>query len=117
VPVGSVRPGGAALVEPGAERTVGQLVEPLSVAGDGDAPVGQVQVVQQQVPDGCGAGGVDRGQGDDQPLCGVAGGLFDGADLGVGHRQQVGLDVVGFGARGGVGKDQAALLGVAEQRP
>src|SRR6266511_2645518 len=53
VPVGGVRPGVAALVEPGSEGTVGQLAEPLGVAGDGDAPVGQVQVVQHELPE-CG---------------------------------------------------------------
>jgi hypothetical protein len=59
VPVGRVRPGGAALLEPGSQGTVGQLAEPLDVAGDVDAPVGQVEVVQQEVPDGGDAGGVD----------------------------------------------------------
>ncbi len=61
VPVGGVRPGGAALLEPGAQGPVGQLAEPLRVPGDGDAPVGQVEVVQQELPDGCGPGGVDGG--------------------------------------------------------
>jgi hypothetical protein len=46
----------------------------------------------------------------------VAGQLFDGADLGVGHGQRAALDVVGFEARGGVGEDEATLLGEAKQR-
>jgi hypothetical protein len=36
--------------------------------GDGDALVGKVEVVEREVPDGRGAGGVDSGQGNDQPV-------------------------------------------------
>ena len=45
-----------------------EVAEPLGVARDGDAPVGQVKVVEGEVADGLPAGGVDGGQGDDQPL-------------------------------------------------
>ena len=38
---------------------MGELAEALPVAGDGDAPVGQVDVVQGELADGLGAGGVD----------------------------------------------------------
>jgi len=38
------------------------------VPGDGDAPVGQVEVIQRELPDRSRAGGVDRRQGDDQAL-------------------------------------------------
>jgi hypothetical protein len=45
VPVGGARPGGAAVVEPGPQCPAGELAEPLTVPGDGDAAVGQVDVV------------------------------------------------------------------------
>ena len=68
MPVGRARPGGAALAEPGPQGPVGELAEPLPVPADGDVAVGQVQVVQGEVADRGPAGGVDRGQGNDQPL-------------------------------------------------
>jgi hypothetical protein len=37
---------------------VGELAERLPVAGEGDAPVGQVDIVQGEFADGLGAGGV-----------------------------------------------------------
>lgn len=57
---------------------VGEFAEPLAVPGDGDAAVGQVEVVRGEVADRGPAGGVDRGLGDDQPLRRAGGGLFDG---------------------------------------
>jgi hypothetical protein len=39
--------------------------------------------------------------GDDQPLRRMDGELFDRADLVVGHRQQVAVDVLGLEASGG----------------
>ncbi len=44
MPVGGVRPSSAAVVEPGPHRLVAEVAEPLEVARDGDAPVGQVKV-------------------------------------------------------------------------
>ncbi|MGH3687074.1 MAG: hypothetical protein ACRDRE_20070 [Pseudonocardiaceae bacterium] len=115
VSVGGVRPAGAALGEPGEQRQVGQLTESLGVSGEDDAPVGQVEVVECEVPDGRGAGGVDGGQGNDQPLQWCDRDLFHGADLGGGHRQQAAFDVGGLEACGGVREDQSAFLGEAEQ--
>ncbi|MEV4996045.1 hypothetical protein [Streptomyces niveus] len=46
VPVGGLRPGDAALVEPGQQGLVWQFVESLDVSGDGDPAVGQIEVVQ-----------------------------------------------------------------------
>lgn len=80
----------------------------------GDAPVGQVKVIQREMPDRPRAGGVDSGQGDDHPLCGADGHPLDSADLGVGHRQQAVPGIAGLQARGGVGENQAALLGKPE---
>ena len=105
------------MAEPGPQRPAGELAEPLAVPADGDAPVGQVEVVQGEVADRGPAGGVDRGQGDDQPLRGAGGGLFDGPDLGVGHRQQAAAGIGGRQPRGRVGEDQAAFPGEPEQRP
>jgi len=45
VPVRGAGPGSAAMAEPGPEGTVGELAESLGVSGDGDAPVGQVEVI------------------------------------------------------------------------
>ncbi|WP_223124762.1 hypothetical protein [Streptomyces sp. TRM68367] len=94
---------------------MGQFAESLGVSCDGDPAVGQVEVVQGEASDGGGAGGVDGGQGDDQPLCRGDGDLLGGEHLGVGHRQEAPLDFLGFEAGGGVGEDQPALLGEAEQ--
>src|SRR5215470_8637602 len=46
VPVGGVRPGGTPVFEPGQQGVAGELAEALPVTGDGDAPAGQVDVVQ-----------------------------------------------------------------------
>ncbi|MBT2370361.1 hypothetical protein J7E88_35105 [Streptomyces sp. ISL-10] len=59
---------------------------------------------------------MDGRQGNDQPLRWGDGDPLDGEDLGVGHRQQVARDVFGLEAGGGVGEDQAALLGETKQR-
>ncbi|HJY02781.1 MAG TPA: hypothetical protein VJ351_18390 [Streptosporangiaceae bacterium] len=102
------------MAEPVPEGVAGEFAESLGVSGEGDPPVGQVKVVQGELPDRSRPGGVDGGQGDDQPLCGADGCLFDGADLGVGHRQQAVPGITGLQAGGGVGEDQAALPGEPE---
>jgi hypothetical protein len=117
VPVESVRPGGAAVVQPRPQRLLAEVADPLGVAGDGDAPVGQVQVVQRECADRLPTGGVDGGQGDDQPLPRVGDGLLDRPDLVVAQWQQAGLRAGGLQPLGGVGQDQAALLGEPELRP
>ena len=103
------------MAEPVLKGVAGEFADSLGVPGDGDAPVGQVKVIQREMPDRPRAGGVNGGQGDDQPLCGADGHPFDGADLGVGHRQQAVPGVAGLQAGDGVGEDQAALLGKPEQ--
>ncbi|MCX4404489.1 hypothetical protein OG840_23105 [Streptomyces sp. NBC_01764] len=85
------------------------------MSGDGDPAVGQIEVVQGEASDGGSAGGVDSGQGDDQSLRRSDGDLLDGEDLGVSHRHQAARDVFGLEPGGGIGEDQAALLGEAEQ--
>jgi hypothetical protein len=47
---------------------VAEVAEPLGVARDGDAPVGQVQIVESECLDGRPPGGVDGGRCNDQPL-------------------------------------------------
>ena len=54
VPVGGVRPGGAPVVKPGQQGVAGELAEGLLVAGDADAPAGQVDVVEGEFADGPG---------------------------------------------------------------
>lgn len=110
VPVGSLRPGDATLGEPGQQGLVRKFAEPLGVSGDGDATVGQVEVVQGEASDGRSAGGVDGGQGDDQPLHRSDGDPLDGEDLGVGHRQQIALDLLGLEPGGGVAKIRPRFL-------
>jgi len=58
VPAGGVRPGGAPVVKLGQQGVAGELAEGLPVAGDADAPAGQVDVVEGEFADGPGAGGV-----------------------------------------------------------
>lgn len=67
--------------------------ESLVVAGDSDASVRQVQVVQREVPDSRRTGRVDGGQGDHQPLRRGDRSLLDGVDLCLDHRKQVTVDV------------------------
>jgi hypothetical protein len=105
------------VVEPGPHRLVAEVAEPLGVARDGDAPAGQVKVVEGEVADGLPAGGVDGGQGDDQPLPWEGDRLLDGPDLVIGHWQQAWLRGAGLQPLCGVGEDQAVLLGEPEQRP
>ncbi len=57
------------------------------MAGDADAPAGQVDVLEGEVADGPGAGGVHGGQGDGQALGGSGGRLLDSLDLLRGQRQ------------------------------
>jgi hypothetical protein len=57
VPVGGVRPGGTPVSEPGQQGVAGELAKALPVTGEGDAPAGQVDVVQGELADGLGAGG------------------------------------------------------------
>jgi hypothetical protein len=62
VPVGGVRPGGAPVSEPGPQGVAGELAGGLPVTGEGDAPAGQVDVIQGQLADGFGTGGETAGE-------------------------------------------------------
>src|SRR5215471_7453840 len=117
VPVGGVRPGGVPVVEPGQQGVAGELAEGLGVAGDADAPAGQVDVFEGEFADGPGAGGVHGRQGDDQALGGSGGRLLDSPDLLGGHRQH-GAPGTPAAAEvgGGVGERQAVSFGKPEQR-
>jgi hypothetical protein len=87
------------------------------VAGDADAPAGQVDVVEGGFADGPGAGGVHGGQGDGQALGGSGGRLLDSLDLFGGHWQH-GASGAPAAAEvgGGVGERQAVSFGEPEQR-
>src|SRR5215472_12989607 len=117
VPVGGVRPGGAPVVKPGQQGVAGELAEGPGVAGDADAPAGQVDVFEGEVADGPGAGGVHGRQGDGQALGGSGGRLLDSPDLLSSHRQH-GAPGAPAAAEvgGGVGERQAASFGEPEQR-
>ena len=71
MPVGGVWPGGTPVIEPGQQGAAGELAQGLLVAGEGDAPAGQVDVVQGEFADGLGAGSVHGCQRDSQALAGV----------------------------------------------
>lgn len=84
-----------------------QFAKPLGVSGDGDPAVGKVEVVQGETSDGRSAGGVDGGQGDDQPLRRGGGDPLDGEDLGV---------VIGSRLRG-MSSAFRRVVGLAKIRP
>src|SRR5262249_38885644 len=88
--VGRVRPGGVAVVGSGLQRLGAGGVGAPWGAGGGDAVAGQVQVVEGEITDCLSSGGVDRSQGDDQPLRGIGNCLRGGSDFGIVHRQQAG---------------------------
>ncbi|WP_162795121.1 hypothetical protein [Nonomuraea lactucae] len=69
-----------------------EVAESLATSGDSDSPIGKVDVVECQVPDGSGAGGVPSGQGDDDTPGGVDGQLLDSLDLLVRYREQGEVD-------------------------
>jgi hypothetical protein len=73
VPVGGVRPAGAPVFEPGQQGVVGEAAEGLPVTGEGDAPVGQVDVVEGEFADGGEVPRGDRGPRHDPTAagCGV----------------------------------------------
>jgi hypothetical protein len=118
VQVGGAGPAVAAVLQPGQQQAAGQVVERAGLAGDGDAPVAEVGVVQVKFPDGLGPGRVDGGQGDreavgrgDRGCCGLAD--FPGSQrLDDDQRSLAVAD-----ACGGVPEDPAGLLAVAKQRP
>ncbi len=51
VPAGGARPGSAAVAGPGSEGLAGEFAGSPGVPGDGDAPAGQVEIIQREVPD------------------------------------------------------------------
>lgn len=59
-----VGPVGASVAQPVRQRSVGEVVQWSGSAGDGQPTVTEVDVVEQQLADVLGAGGVDGGQGD-----------------------------------------------------
>src|SRR5262249_51365059 len=73
--VGGVGPVLVAVGQPVGEQAVGELVERPGESGDGQALVAQVDVVELEVADGFGAGGVHGGQGEGKPGGGGGRGL------------------------------------------
>jgi len=73
VPVGGARPGGVSALQPRQQDRAGEVPEGLGVAGDGDPPAGQVDVVEGEFADRFRPGGVDRGKGHHQALRGADG--------------------------------------------
>jgi hypothetical protein len=57
VPVRALRPCGLAMLQPGPQCVQGDVAESLGVPGKGDAVVGQIEVVEGELPDRLGAGG------------------------------------------------------------
>ncbi|OPG12498.1 hypothetical protein B1L11_14010 [Microbispora sp. GKU 823] len=88
----------------------------LPVSADREAPAGRVDLVEGELADRLGAGGVDGGQGDDQPLAWCRRDVLDRGDLFVGHRQErAPWCLSGAEPAGRVGEDQAAAFGELEQ--
>ena len=117
VRVGGAGPAAAAVLQPGQEQVAGQVIERAGLARDDQPPVAEVGVVEMQLPDGLGPGGVHGGQGDRE-----AGGRGDGGGRGLvylGGLQRLDEDqgpLAVADAAGGVAEDRAGLPGVAEQR-
>src|SRR6266545_1854997 len=122
VRVGGVGPASAPVGEPGEQDLAGEVIEWADTAGDDQLPVAEVDVTELELPDGLGAGGVHRGQGEGQAgggrrRCGgrCGGGLAD--LLGSQWKEQA----VGLAADsdpgGRVAEDGPGLLAVAKQRP
>src|SRR6266702_1054221 len=117
VGVGGAGPAVAAVLEPGQEQVSGQVIERSGVAGEGERPVAGVGVIEVQLRDGPGAGGVHGGQGEREAGGGGDGGGCGLADVGGLERlEEVQGPLAVPDAAGGVGEDRAGLLGVAEQR-
>jgi hypothetical protein len=68
VRVRGARPAGAPVVEPFQQDPMGELVDRADAAGDGESPVAEVDVLEAQLADCLGAGGVDGCEDQDQPI-------------------------------------------------
>jgi hypothetical protein len=104
------------MIEPFTEELVGQLVEGPGPAGQGEAPVPEIDVVELEVADRFGAGGVNGGQGEGEAGLGSIGCLDRAGDVvvieGLGQAGRVLADA---DPGGGVLEDRAAFLAVAKQ--
>ncbi|MQA88443.1 MAG: hypothetical protein GEV03_28465 [Streptosporangiales bacterium] len=114
--VRGVWPANAPVVEPGEDETAGEVVERPGLPGDGDPPVTKIDIVEGEVSDGLGPGGVNGGQGEGEPGGWGDGDLRGRADLGWFEWKDQGVwPGGGTDAGGGVGEDQAGLLAVPGQ--
>jgi hypothetical protein len=114
VRVGGAGPSAVAVLEPGQQQVAGQVIERAGPAGDGQAPVAEVDVVEVEFPDGLGPGRVDGGQRDRQAGSGRdgrGGGLSDLSQLE--RLDEVQWPQADADAAGGIGEDRAGLLAVA----
>ena len=75
VGVGGAWPAGVPVAEPFEQDLAGELVDGAGSAADGQPPVAEVDVVEEELADVLGAGGVHRGQDQDQPAPRVAAAL------------------------------------------
>src|SRR6266567_5167594 len=119
VRVGGSGPSGAAGLQPGAEQEGGQVVQGAGPAAQEQAAAAGVGVGEAQGADGAAAGGVNAGQGHDEP-----GGRGDGGGDGVvdvvlAQRLQHGGGgpAADLDAPGGVAEDHAGREAEPEQRP
>lgn len=117
--VGGVRPAVASVVQPVEDDLVGEVVERADVPGDAQAAVAEVDVVEAELADGLGPGGVDGGQREDDSDSRVGLGCGDGLVDVVRLQRQ---DRSGGGAAdadpdGGVAEDRAVGSAVSKQRP
>ena len=114
----AVRPSLGPVLQPAEQELAGEVVEWSYATGDHEPPVADVDVVELQRPDGAQAGGMDGGQGHDEPGRRARGGGDRVGDVGWAQRlDNATVTLANLDAAGGVAEDRAVLLAGGEQRP
>ncbi|MHB1502221.1 MAG: hypothetical protein ACYCYK_13995 [Candidatus Dormibacteria bacterium] len=111
--VQGIRPTSSSIVEPFVEKPCGEIIEWSGPARDGEAAVGEVDIVNEQPADRPASGGMDARQGDDKSGLGRRGCRDASGDLL--KRQGLPDGILGSAdpdAAGRIGKDNPVLLGL-----
>lgn len=115
VAVGRGWPGSTSVLEPVDQGSIGELTDPPWSAPEGDAPIGQVEVVEGEQADGLVAGRLHCGESDDHSLGRGDRRLLDSVDFLLGHGHQKQARALGFEVCRGVGEDDSALVREPEE--
>src|ERR1039458_3189447 len=113
--VGRIRPAFSAIFEPLDEKLSGEIIEWSAPARDGEAVVGEVDIINEQPAGRSAGGGMDARQGDDETGLSrrghrdAAGDLLGRQGLPDGVRGLADSDATGW-----VGKDNVVLRGPGE---